>query len=356
MQFQPIGFGIKGFYYWAKYLQRYLSMLSTKAQHKLNVLKFWGSHGLLPTVDAFGMSRRTLFLWKHQLKTGSGLPISLEERSKRPRSVRRSQWPDTIITEIKRLRKAHPNLGKEKLFVFLKCFCDQQQWRCPSARTIGRIIARDPHNRRFAPVRLNSKGRVKAYKKAPKLRKSAGFKAEYPGHCVALDTIVRHINGSRRYIITFTDLYSRYAFAWSTTSHASRAAQRFFTLVQRVFPYRFDHVLTDNGSEFQKEFSKALEDQQCAHWHTYPRTPKMNAHCERFNRTLQEEFVDYHVDDLIDTHAFNEGLVDYGVWFNAVRPHWALSLKSPLEFLMLNNQLKCNMWWANTIDRARFIL
>lgn len=31
----------------------------------------------------------------------------------------------------------------------------------------------------------------------------------------------------------------------------------------------------------------------------------MNAHAERFNRTIQEEFVDYHASLLLDTEAFN---------------------------------------------------
>ena len=33
------------------------------------------------------------------------------------------------------------------------------------------------------------------------------FKALYPGHCIALDTIEEHIAGSRRYVITAEDLY-----------------------------------------------------------------------------------------------------------------------------------------------------
>lgn len=246
MQYQHVGHRIKGFYHWIKYLQRYLTMVSAKAQHKLMVLKFWNNHGLLPTLDAFGISRRTLFLWKHQFTAASGMPSSLEERTKRPKSVRRSQWPDAIISEIKRLRKTHPNLGKEKVWLFLKTFCNEHKMRCPSARTIGRMIAHDPKKMRTFPGRLNSRGKLKVYKKVSKQRKAEHFKSTHPGHCVALDTIVRYINGLRRYIITFTGLYSRYAFAWSTTSHASKAAQRFFKLVQSVFPYRFDYVLSDN--------------------------------------------------------------------------------------------------------------
>jgi len=44
------------------------------------------------------------------------------------------------------------------------------------------------------------------------------------------------------------------------------------------------------------------------HYHTYPRTPKMNAHCERFNRTVQDEFVDYHLDEMIEPDVFNQKL------------------------------------------------
>jgi transposase InsO family protein len=58
-----------------------------------------------------------------------------------------------------------------------------------------------------------------------------------------------------------------------------------------------EHVLTDNGSEFKKEFYEQVNH----HWHTYLRTPKMNAHCERFNRTLQDELLDDNLYDLEDT-------------------------------------------------------
>lgn len=53
---------------------------------------------------------------------------------------------------------------------------------------------------------------------------------------------------------------------------------------------------------------KHLDDEKISRWYTYPKTPKMNAHAERFNRTVQEEFLDYHEDLLFsDTQAFNQG-------------------------------------------------
>ena len=120
------------------------------------------------------------------------------------------------------------------------------------------------------------------------------YKAAAPGECGAFDTVEYFLDGIRRYVITFTDHYSRFAFAWATQSHASLAAREFFGVVSEVFAYPLQSVLTDNGSEFMKHFDEEVRRLHKNHWHTYPRTPKMNAHVERFNRTIQEEFIDYH--------------------------------------------------------------
>ncbi len=48
----------------------------------------------------------------------------------------------------------------------------------------------------------------------------------------------------------------------------------------------------------------------------------MNAHVERFNRTLRDEFVDYHESLLFeDTAEFNRKLGGYLVQYNILRPH-----------------------------------
>jgi transposase InsO family protein len=47
------------------------------------------------------------------------------------------------------------------------------------------------------------------------------------------------------------------------------------------------------GSEFQRHLTDTLADHLYAHWHTYPKTPTMNAHCECFDRIVQEAFIDY---------------------------------------------------------------
>jgi hypothetical protein len=74
----------------------------------------------------------------------------------------------------------------------------------------------------------------------------------------------------------------------------------------------------------------------------------MNAHVERFNRTIQESFVDYHEDLLFtDLDRFNQKLADWLVFYNAERPHHSLGQRSPLQFL-LQTQPECQRWWTHT--------
>ena len=57
----------------------------------------------------------------------------------------------------------------------------------------------------------------------------------------------------------------------------------------------------------------------------------MNAHCERFNRTIQEQFVDYHEDVLFtDLALFNRKMAAWLVEYNTVIPHHSLGLQTPI--------------------------
>lgn len=348
MQIHRISYGVKGFVRLARYAVRWTRMVQDKAKHKARVLKFWADYGLKATLEAFEVKERTLYHWKAQLKKGKGQLEALNEKSKRPHRVRTRQWPLEITQEIRRLRTEHPNLGKEKLYPFLQVFCSTHNLRCPQPKTIGRIIASAPDKMRTFPVKVRHNGQIVQRKRAIRARKPKHFVASYAGHCGAFDTIERFIHGCRRYVLTFTDVYSRFSFAWATMSHASLAAKEFFTIVSVLFPYPLDYVLTDNGSEFMKHFDGELRKLHKTHWHTYPKTPKMNAHCERFNRTIQEEFIDYHEPLLLNPNAFNEQLIPWLLWYNGERPHWSLKLKSPIQFLIEKSPQECNMWWPNT--------
>ena len=356
MRVQRIGSGVRGFYRLADYALRW-SMIAPSVEQRLQVLAFWRRHGLAATADAFAISRRTLYLWQAKLRAEGGNVAALAPRSTAPKQRRQRQWPAAVVAEIRRLRTAHPNLAKEKLHLLLQPFAAAQQLPCPSARTIGRLIADAPDKMRCSPRTFGGPGKPKPVR-APRLRKPKHFQATRPGHCVALDSIELRAQKDRRYVITCTDLHSHFAWAWATRSHASAAAAHFFRLIQAVFPFAIEAVLTDNGSEFQCHFATALADHLSTHWHTYPKTPRMNAHCERFNRTVQEECIDYHYDLLFldDLTDFNLELLRWLSWYNLERPHFSLAQPipgrktprwlSPVQFL--HQSPECNIYWPNT--------
>ena len=343
--------GIKGFVTLYNDALRYRYMITQKALEKARILAFWEKHGLQATIDAFPMKRASLFNWKKQFNQGGKIPEALNEKKRIPKNRRKRIWPKEVISEIKRIRWEHPNLGKEKIYPLLKCFCEQKNLLCPKQKTIGRLI-KDCGGLRIFPKKVRHNGKIVPIKRQKVLRKPKDFNVEYPGHLIALDTIEKIIHGSRRYIITFEDIYTRFSFAWATNSHASLAAKEFFEYCIKVFPFPIAFVLTDNGSEFKKHFSEKLKRLHLTHYHTYPRTPKMNAHCERFNRTIQEEFVDYHMGELLNVRSFNNKIIDWLVWYNTERVHYAFQNKlSPVQFMLslpVKNLQESNMGWPYT--------
>jgi transposase InsO family protein len=211
---------------------------------------------------------------------------------------------------------------------------------CPKPITIERLI-HDMGGLRMFPTKITGTGKVKQIR-AHVVRKPKAFKAEYPGHCLALDTIeLRTLAGERWYLVTAEDIYTRTAFAFLTRSHASLAARAILTEAQARFPHIIDIVLTDNGSEFKKHFADEVTQLAITHYHTYPRTPKMNAHIERFNRTIQEEFVRYHMGLLsVDRVQFEQKLEEYLRFYNTLRVHHAFKNSlSPYQFMIQSEEL-----------------
>ena len=349
--------GTRGFLSTGHNALRWAYMITEKAKHKYRVLCFWDKHGLDATIEAFNVKSRTLYDWKKKLRQGGGKPEALNERSKAPRIRRKRTWSMEILNEITRLRSVenYPNLGKEKIHPELKIFCDQRNLKCPKPKTIGRLI-KDLGGLRSFPQKVSHFGKVKKINRQKVLRKPKDFKTQYAGHLVALDTIEKFVHGMRRYVITFEDIHTRFSFAWGTSSHASLAAKEFFNICLKIFPYPIIFVLTDNGSEFKKYFNDELNRLYLIHFHTYPRTPKMNAHCERFNRTIQEEYIDYHLYELLDTKKFNHNLMNWLIWYNTRRVHYAFKNKySPVQYMIyleeqtIKNSQECKSGWPHTI-------
>lgn len=321
-----MGYGILGFYRLAHYASKHMN-ISDKAHHRYRALKFFESHGLPATLDAFDLSERTLRSWKAAFNK-HGLS-GLEPKSTAPKHRRRRNWDIRVIKRIRYYREELPNLGKEQVHIKLKPWCKRQHLKCPSVSTIGRLIDDTPDKMRVSPVSLTPKGKVKKRRKSTVTRRPKGYKPKELGELVGLDCIERRLGNLKRFIITYIDEYSGYALALAVPHLNSSLTKAFFESAIKLTPFSITKIITDNGSEFKGAFDAMIVEAGIKHLWTYPSTPKMNAKCERFNRTLQEQFVDFNELLLFDDLAlFNERMADYLVLYNSQRPHKGLKLKT----------------------------
>ena len=280
-----------------------------EVERRVKILDVWHEHGLQATRDAFGVSRPTLFRWKKKLKEMNGCLNALDPKSTAPTKRRRRIVPEVVKDAIVRERYFDSHIGKEKLAVLLK----EDGTADLSASTVGRMLGDlkrrgvlpDPRPLSFDGRTGRHHERVRQYKK--KLRNHG-----HTGGLVKADTVVRFIDGTKRYLLTALDVESKFAFAYAFTSHSSKSAAEFLQTFKAVAPLSLTHVQTDNGSEFAAHFDVALDQEGIVHFHTYPRSPKQNAEIERFNRTLSEAFIRGQIRTSLSIEI---GVQDGGLWY-----------------------------------------
>ena len=337
--------GTKGFISMWERVIRFRYMITETAKERVRILAFWEKHGDGPTIEAFNISRPTLFRWQKALQDGNGKLDALNKKSTAPKRKRRRVIPQTVEDFILKEREQDPRLSKDKLAVLMQAdgIADL------SASTVGRILS-EMKKRGALPAydKLSYYANTDTFRQKMRLKRKKLRSKGHQGGLVKADSIVRFTDGIKRYVVTALDCESKFAFAYAYTSHSSKAASDFMDKFTTVSPIPVTHVQTDNGSEFADHFDVFLEENGIVHFHTYPRAPKMNAEIERFNRTLHEAFIARHRHLLAhDIDAFNEKLIDWLLWYNSRRPHWSLGLKSPLRYICDQLPAKSQMWWTD---------
>jgi len=342
MRAYPIFGRIKGFY--SRRFQDMLASLrrfegSEVAEQRMKIIKFYEQYGEKATKEAFGADRKVISRWRKRLKDGGGRLESLIPLSTRPHKVRRSNIPQQIIDFIKALREEHPRLGKEKIKPLLDKYCKEKGMRSLSESTIGNIIKRHKFFFGRETGRIyhdpNSKWAKRSERKAKRLKIKHPLKPEDFGHIVS-DTIVRIEDGIKYYFYSAIDAKLKFALTLNYKRLTSRNMKDFYERFKRVYPCAIKSWQTDNGSENLGEFDEQLKKDGIPHYFSYPRCPKINTYIERYNRTIQEEFIDNNLDVIHDKIVFNERLVDYMIFYNTERPHKSLGLRSPIEYLIEN--------------------
>jgi len=176
-----------------------------------------------------------------------------------------------------------------------------------------------------------------------------GYEVKEPGDLIQVDTIIRFEHGIKRYIITGIDVVTKFAFAYTYKNHTSGSTKDFVEKLLKVTPYEIKGIQTDNGSEFLDHFDQTIAKTGIVHFFTYPRCPKQNGAIERFNRTLQEEFVDEYAYLLEEkeTKNFNDKLIDYLLFYDTQRPHNTLNNQEPMK-IVIDYLKKSNRYGTDT--------
>ena len=128
------------------------------------------------------------------------------------------------------------------------------------------------------------------------------------------------------------DVVSRYGIVGVRATASSGTAKAFLAEVRARAPFAIKAIQIDGGSEFMADFEAACQAEGIALWVLPPHSPKLNGHVERINRTFREEWWEGYegeVDVLSMQAAGREGERVY----NTIRPHNALGMRTPVEFL-----------------------
>jgi transposase InsO family protein len=286
------------------------------------------------------------------LKEDKGKLECLNDKSKAPKKRNKRIIPERVNDYIIEQRKLHYKIGKKKLVVLLKEDLDIEY----SESKVGRILS-DLKKKGLLPKYLKvsmyaRSGQVRERDtKKRKKQRIKDYKPDKAGDLVQVDTVVKFIDGIKRYIVTAIDVESDFAFAYGYHSLSSKTASDFFKKLEDVAPFKIVRVQTDNGLEFEKYFREHLKARNILHFHNYPRCPKMNCYVERFNKTIQEQFVNWHLRDIRDkTYKFNQDLMNWLIWYNTKRPHESLGMVSPLKYIVMTLPTeKSHMWWTRTL-------
>lgn len=151
------------------------------------------------------------------------------------------------------------------------------------------------------------------------------------GALLQCDTI--HIiapDGSRIYVYTLIDLYSRWAYAEVVQKIGVQVSVEFVRRAQRKADFAFKMIQTDNGPEFSLWCTHGWMSVGIAHRHGRVRQSNDQAHVERFNRTLQEECLDRIAHTL---PSFKKALPEYLHYYNNERTHMGIDYQIPSQLV-----------------------
>jgi transposase InsO family protein len=299
-------------------------------KQRRSLLIYADRHGVTKACNTFGVSRTTYYKIKKQLITTGSIAPKVRRKPKMPNEASLSKKKLLL-----RLVQQHPSWGPDRY-----AYAFRQEGICMARSTIWYHLKRFGLHRRYQRLiyleKLKGREQPVTERTLRQLKRHCEKVKEalWPGHVVALDTFyvgtLKKVG--RIYQMSGIDLCSRYAWASLYTSKDQAASIHFVenTLVPKFFHngVEIESVLTDHGSEFTGvKFQQMLTDYDIVH-HRIPKgKPMFNGCCERFQRTLSEEFYQrvFRVHFFKTLDELQQSLNKYLFYYNFQRAHFGLS-------------------------------
>ncbi len=306
--------------------------ISEKAKQKLKVIDWLRSHkgNVSLTARHFGLNRETVREWRDRFNQ-IGM-LGLNDRSHKPKNVRRPITNWKTVDKIVKIRKEYPAWSKYKIRAILG-----RENIVVSVSTVGRVLKRKGLiNKRVA------KKKSKAAKN-PKNRYPRGLRITCAGDMVQIDTkYVTLLEGRIIYQFTAIDVLTKRRVLRYYSSLLSKNGADFLRQCLIKFPFPIKAIQTDNGKEFLKDFDKLCKELGLTHYFIEARHPKQNTYVENSHGFDEREF--YQQGNVNwDIRAMDKALEEWEYIWNYVRPHQALNYLTPDEYL---NKIQCTILTA----------
>jgi len=304
--------------------------LSKQARQRLKWLDYYRERGgnARLTCRHFDISPQTFYRWYGRY--GPGNLRSLEDRSRRPRHLRRPTWSPEVSAAVLSLREEHPRWGKDKLAVLLA-----REDKKVSVSMVGRIL-KDLKWRGVLvePLANHVSAHKRRLARSYAIRKPKDYRVLKPGDLVELDTMdIRPLPGVELKHFTAHDVVSRWNVLEVHTTATSKTAIGFLDAILSRMPFSVRAIQVDGGSEFMAQFEEECRRRQLRLFVLPPRSPKLNGGVERAHRTHTEEFYEMVDIDSFEIAPLNQALLQWETEYNTVRPHQALKYLTPKEYI-----------------------